>query len=365
MFTVCPKCALTLAVTADDLRVGQGYVRCGRCSNVFNALLTLSEEPAPAGATSPAPTPPPAEVLPSHAEPPPASGPPPSATTPELAEHDVTFVVDTSEPSPPTSGTVTEEVRNTGTFETIVLEGDAITQTEELVPEESVDHELAAIAQQIAAAGAAGSAGDHAAADAAENAGGASVTEDIAASLAPPPEAPSHALAWGAGAVAMLLLLGLQVAHHWRNDLAALPTLNGPLTRLYAALHLPLAPHWDLGAYEVHQLGAEAAPGVTGAISVRMALMNRAERPQPAPIIRLTLLDRYGKRLAGRDLPPKEYLRAPPGGGFLAAGQRVDGEVSVIDPGPEASSFELDVCLPGAGGVPRCASEQGAPAPGR
>ena len=39
MFTVCPKCTLTLAVTAADLRAGQGYVRCGRCANVFNALL--------------------------------------------------------------------------------------------------------------------------------------------------------------------------------------------------------------------------------------------------------------------------------------------------------------------------------------
>ena len=43
MYTVCPKCALTLAVTAADLRAGQGYVRCGRCANVFNALLALSD----------------------------------------------------------------------------------------------------------------------------------------------------------------------------------------------------------------------------------------------------------------------------------------------------------------------------------
>jgi predicted Zn finger-like uncharacterized protein len=44
MFTVCPKCALTLVVTAADLKVAQGYVRCGRCSNVFNAIVGLSED---------------------------------------------------------------------------------------------------------------------------------------------------------------------------------------------------------------------------------------------------------------------------------------------------------------------------------
>lgn len=43
MFTVCPKCTLTLVVTTVDLRAGQGYVRCGRCANVFNALIALRE----------------------------------------------------------------------------------------------------------------------------------------------------------------------------------------------------------------------------------------------------------------------------------------------------------------------------------
>ena len=57
MFTVCPKCMLTLAVTANDLRMGQGYVRCGRCANVFNALLALSEEPTEEAGASLDPTP--------------------------------------------------------------------------------------------------------------------------------------------------------------------------------------------------------------------------------------------------------------------------------------------------------------------
>jgi len=69
MFTVCPKCALTLVVTAADLRVAQGYVRCGRCSSVFNALARLSDERqlAAAGAQ------PPAQSTPEGAEPPPAA----------------------------------------------------------------------------------------------------------------------------------------------------------------------------------------------------------------------------------------------------------------------------------------------------
>jgi predicted Zn finger-like uncharacterized protein len=350
MFTVCPKCALTLAVTAVDLRVGQGYVRCGRCSNVFNALLTLSEDAVRSAAAGhgstprppSAPPPPPAEPVESS---PAQDGlPPPADSAPELTEHDVTFVVDTQANASAADGTETHEYRDTGTFETIVLEGDAITQTEEVVPEESVNSQIAQIAQQIAAHGE----------------GGASPTGAAHgfASRMPPGPAPTHRLAWGLGAGALLLLLGGQAAHHWRNDLATTPTFTAPLTRLYAALGRPLTPRWSLTDYEVNQLGAESGPTSGATINVRLSVMNHAERAQPVPIVRLTLLDRYGKRLAARDLAPLEYLRSLPSGGFLAAGQRLDAQVAVRDPGPEASSFELDVCLPGPAGALRCAGDQ-------
>jgi predicted Zn finger-like uncharacterized protein len=357
MFTVCPKCALTLAVTTADLRVGQGYVRCGRCSNVFNALLTLSDEAGRPGGAAPghAPIPPPpAEALPSPAAAPLGQAPPPDVeSAPELTEHDVTFVVDT-EAAPADTGTETQEFRGSGTFETIVLEGEGITQTEEMVTEESVDTQIAEIAQQIAAAndgGAASAAVEFTAVDFRPDAG-------AMAALAPPEPQPTHGLAWGLGAAGLLLLLALQSVHHWRNDLAVTAALNGPLTRTYAMLGLGLTPRWDIGAYEVNQLGAESGTGSAGAINVRLSVMNRAGRTQPAPVVRLTLLNRYGKRLAARDVTPTEYLKSAAGNAFIAAGQRMDGQVAVLDPGPEASSFELDVCLPGPAGSLRCASDQ-------
>ena len=41
VITICPQCQLSLAVSAADLRIAQGHVRCGRCASVFNALVTL------------------------------------------------------------------------------------------------------------------------------------------------------------------------------------------------------------------------------------------------------------------------------------------------------------------------------------
>ncbi|HEY5604625.1 MAG TPA: zinc-ribbon and DUF3426 domain-containing protein [Gammaproteobacteria bacterium] len=45
MYTQCPKCLTYFQVTADHLKVAQGNVRCGQCSNIFSALGNLSEIP--------------------------------------------------------------------------------------------------------------------------------------------------------------------------------------------------------------------------------------------------------------------------------------------------------------------------------
>ena len=45
MYTQCPKCLTYFQVTAEHLKVAQGNVRCGQCSNVFSALGNLSEVP--------------------------------------------------------------------------------------------------------------------------------------------------------------------------------------------------------------------------------------------------------------------------------------------------------------------------------
>ncbi len=64
--TRCPACHTVFRVVQDQLRVSEGWVRCGQCQEVFNALETLFDldqlDPAEAGAPTqpqqaPAPTP--------------------------------------------------------------------------------------------------------------------------------------------------------------------------------------------------------------------------------------------------------------------------------------------------------------------
>ncbi|HEX4023835.1 MAG TPA: DUF3426 domain-containing protein [Steroidobacteraceae bacterium] len=171
-------------------------------------------------------------------------------------------------------------------------------------------------------------------------------------------ETAQHRWPWILGCAMLALLLALQSLNHWRDALAASPTWGAPLSRGYAALGVPLRPHWNLGAFDVRQEGAEADATAQQVIHVRLSLANRAPRAQPTPLLRLTLLDRYGKRIAQRDLTPADYWpkgRAPER--IMASDERIDSEVAVRDPSAASASFELDVCLRDAGGAERCAGD--------
>jgi len=420
MYTVCPKCALTLAVTAADLRAGQGYVRCGRCANVFNALLALSEESALAALQSAAPrestpheAPPPGEedrasgttsrpaltegdlAAAASSEPdPPAEAPPESRPEPRPPAAPALRLVDSPPrplppPDTPDDELEIEEYRSTGTFETIVLEGDTFLQTEELIPQEVLDSEIADVSRRASAPREdfeeersgeinlePGSSGEYALI-----AGSDDLPRELAAlreatgefrheanlnstgshavqELLPAPAVSRHGAWMIAGSALLVLLLAAQAINHWRNDLATHIGWYGPLSQLAGAFGEPLRPNWDLAAYDVHQLGAAMDAGDQHSLRVRLSLANHGAHRQAMPLIRLTLFDRYGKAVSSGELQPAQYL--PPdlrGQPFIARDQRIDTEVRVQDPSQQASSFELDVCIAAAGGGVRCAGD--------
>ena len=431
MNTVCPKCALTLAVTAADLRAGQGYVRCGRCANVFNALLALSEESGLAIAggerhqDAPGTTPNPeidrasattsrpalveaeeaAPAAPAAPPTPPPEPRPPAETRPQAPA--LRLIDSPPRPMPPVDTPddelEVEEYRGTGTFETIVLEGDTFLQTEEMIPQEVLDSEIANVSRRVAAARDAyyddnANANANADADAdAEHEDEDDATGEYEAIVLSEP-APVNDVApevaalreatgefrheanltatgiepnlWrrGAGqrpgwlvitvAVLLTVTLGVQAINHWRDDLATHGAWYGPISRIAARLREPLHPNWDLNAYDVRQLGAVLDGNDDHALRVRLSLANRGPQSQALPLLRVTLLDRYGKAVSSGELQPEQYLPSSMRGQqFIVPDQRIDTEVRVQDPTQQASSFELDVCVTAAGGGVRCASD--------
>ncbi|HEY6482784.1 MAG TPA: DUF3426 domain-containing protein [Steroidobacteraceae bacterium] len=495
MFTVCPKCALTLVVTAADLRVAQGYVRCGRCSNVFNALARLSDDrnagakaqsaakpPATSPATSPATAPgtattvapaapatptvsaptatlvsarsgaPAASPLPSpapaatRASVPAASPPAPSATAtpapvppPEESESPEDSFTDDSLEFHPDSTDVNkvfveqppsaEFTAATGTFHAlrlgaeharpqeqahaqpasessqvdVELDRDLLaamaenhptgigTSADPKIPPEPLKRtpvppsratalgelkvrpsstaEVKSLPPPRARAPTAAETPMAARAKARADVARASLESSLAIRSAfmarKPVGSPAtqkvevrSAAGWTAGCAVLGLLLSVQLIHHYRDDLAATAAFNGPLTAIYSHLGIPLVPRWNLGAYEVRQLGASTAAGAPGQITVRASVKNGAHQPQPLPLLRVTLQDRFGNRIAARDVPPQSYLpHAVAATSLLSSGQRVDAEMAFIDPGSNAVGFEVDACLPAPGGGIACAND--------
>src|SRR5690606_1159672 len=65
--TRCPSCGTVFRVVADQLKISDGWVRCGHCSDVFDATIDLDAWLPPGPATAPVVATPPAAA---DAEPP-------------------------------------------------------------------------------------------------------------------------------------------------------------------------------------------------------------------------------------------------------------------------------------------------------
>lgn len=78
LVTRCPACGTTFKVVRDQLRISDGWVRCGRCSEVFDATLELHEAPEAAPAAK-------APAVDDAVAAPPAT----TALAPSVPEHEV------------------------------------------------------------------------------------------------------------------------------------------------------------------------------------------------------------------------------------------------------------------------------------
>ena len=409
MFTLCPKCALTLIVTAADLRAGQGYVRCGRCSNVFNALVSLSDEregppqtPRPQVPDAPVEESTPLEAASAEEASTPieASSPVESAASIEAATSlEVSTSLEASarieaagedvvsEPETPATPIfervpeATDEIPDkalefnpessnasqvfvepehgvaqaigTGTFKMLVLRNKDLARTLGLDDDEEEGAETTLEAS-----------GEHAEVSDSLRKEVSAATESSASTLEwlqgrTPEEIvpPRVRRLWSAGAAVLVLVLGAQIINHYRDDLAAVPAIAPGLSGIYGALGVELHPDWDLGAYDVRQLGAATDTTDTSALRLRASIANRAARAQPLPLLRVTMQDRFGNPIAARDVTPSVYANASQAR-FLGAGERLDAQIVFHDPGRNAVGFELDACLPSRGERIVCALGQ-------
>jgi predicted Zn finger-like uncharacterized protein len=322
LFTRCPDCQTTFRITDEVLRKAEGQVRCGRCSNIFNAYAGLHEHPEtqvakPRRASAPAQQPTPR-----------AAGSERTATRPAAA----------------TASTVTRGASATNALARARRADEPDESDESDQPNAAAPRaDMRAEAIDIVLGG--------------ETPPAAASIWTLESVLEPPPR---HTAAWSvATVVAALVLLG-QALHAFRGDLAAQNAIGPVVQRAYALLGMPLVPRWNLAQYEVIDTIATVEPSTSGHGNLLLAarIRNRGPRVQPYPHIQLQLLDRWEGAVGTRVFAPDEYLPAPLSAGtLLQVGATAEARLLVVDPGPDAAGFEIDICVQNEARL-RCAADE-------
>ena len=385
MFTQCPECQTTFRVTAAMLKAAQGRVRCGRCNAVFDALAFLMESESTDASGESGDD----ELVLENED------IPDSAMEFDLTDDDLgkIFVVESaptlkrpvagaeSAPPRPSDDAAEHEIDDIeaeggGPVEVITLEGDRVETSSGVFVEqrsppkvakvESLRESAARIDAEVRREIEVAFASDPTTAAEFVLPSGKRMTlnkesDEVNVDEVLPPARKPRQIAnprWVVGSAVLGVLLLAQLVHVNRQSLVRSPLFGPVVGGLYAALGSELSPAWDVSAYELRQWGAAADPDTSGTLRVRASLFNSADHAQPYPLLRLTLQDRFGSRVGSRDLEPQEYLHGEPDRNqLLGAGQRIDAEIAIVDPGKDAVGFELDVCLRGESGT-KCANEQ-------
>ena len=330
--TRCPACQTIFRVVKDQLLVSDGWVRCGRCSDVFNAneaLFDLERDTPP----------------PPRRESASAAGLSPSSqwVLDELARQNIA-TQDTPNPAerpqeddirrPPLEG-VEQSGRATFAQEPVSPSGGAgAVDYPEAKPQVHPRQDAggAADAMPSAALGRTPTASFDACGDASMALGLSQSTDPGMVADDPPPRfvrAADRAAFWRQPAVRATLvlvclvlagLLAVQGALTWRDALAAqVPVLRSPLLALCQLLSCRIEPVRRIEQFSVDSSGLTRVEG-TSLHRLMVVLKNRADLPLLAPAIELSLTDFQGKLVARKVLSLRDFGHA---GALLESGQEL------------------------------------------
>ena len=255
MLTRCPQCATAFRVSAEQLKVKQGKVRCGQCRHVFNALETLVDEPDPTLA---------------------------AASTVDTSDaNDARHTSDTSDAS---------DASDQGAANSSASPVDAPATF--IDPEPLPEPVAGKAAEQTWPA----------------YQNGAYVPSSL--NLSMPAPSRSRVWLWAPATVLALLLLLLQAGLHFRSELAlnypGAKTLLAEVCALFG-YDLPLPRNAALLTIEASDLH----PGNATQLVLGATLKNRAPYTQAYPDLELTLTDIADQALLRKVMAPSDYL--PPG----------------------------------------------------
>ncbi len=343
--TRCAACGTVFRVVQDQLKVSEGWVRCGRCQDVFNALdglFDLDRETPPQWHPTRADSGGLGESVsgrtPLEPAQPPRAGTPPASIKTALAGLSPLGITI----SPQASATAATPVapadldlllpdtldpadsRPDELFDALIEQRPPATSpvrnpSDDDAPGDLVDADGFADARFNSRL----FADDAAAASGADTATEVALVADAADAAATPEfvreaeraarwQSPRTRAAYGLASLLLAAVLCIQIGLHFHDRLAAdWPGLREPLAVLCEVSGCDIQAPLQIDALSVDSSGlTEMAQG--GAYRLSVVLRNRAPHPVRAPSVDLSLTDANGRLIARRMLSPRDFAVTHP-----------------------------------------------------
>jgi predicted Zn finger-like uncharacterized protein len=398
VYTQCSKCETVFKLSAEVLRAAGGQVRCGKCGEVFNALVRLAEDSTAfetgessldleSRADSILETVTPLQVAQAVANDYEDFAPPGV----EIAQLEVLDINEADQTQHEDTDVLDSDVLDSDVLDSDVLDSDAADADRSMeftLPPGELDRIFVESKERAPFAlpqpdpephldphpesPAVNAPATH------HRVSGFEVPDDVVAGVLAGVERELESLnalrnpgrsgaqrrqliLWLSAAIVSSLLLMAQIVHQNREWFVthAHGSFGTAVRALYGAMGTPLPGPASLSAYQLRQWGVTGDPDANGKLRVRASILNAAAQLQPYPLLRVTLADRFGKGIGRRDFEPAEYLGKPTAR-LLAPGERVDATLEIMDPGKNAEGFEIDVCLRGVDQRISCANDAAA-----
>ncbi|HUF71487.1 MAG TPA: zinc-ribbon and DUF3426 domain-containing protein [Gammaproteobacteria bacterium] len=347
LVTSCPECTTTFRISVGILEKAGGQVRCGRCARIFDANAKLREVEESEIEARPAP------AFKFELQPDPEIGSPAESEDRDSPERDDVLADaddarDDEPPQPraePGAAAAPAAVIGPGSSVKRSEPGTAAAEPEHIVLETLTGtHESPGTGESHAA----------------DESSATRESRELPDWLLPASESqPPRTQLWAVGvALATLALVG-QLVHHYRAELVAQPAIGPVLALAYAGFGAELQPPVDLDQYRLQELTAVAEPSgeEQGWLVIETRVHNNGPSVQPYPHIFVRLLDRWEDTVAARYFAPEEYaVTSIPDVDRMSVGSTVDAQFIIMDPGPSATGFELELCFESSRGF-ECESD--------
>lgn len=356
--TRCSACGTSFRVVQDQLKVSGGWVRCGRCGEVFNAIEGLYEVGSPMAEVE-TDRRPPAVPLQEPPATPAASVPvetPEAPTAPPAIERTpVPSLAD--RPAPAAEPAQPEPVDAPATAKAVELpprtaDAGGASDATGRQPARPASAELAPERPRAPAQDAAEAIEDYellvpSPADewrpADRPASEATPSFVRSAERAARWRAPSTRRALSAAAVLLLGLLGLQAAVAYRDIVAVRwPWARTPLMQVCAVLACRVEPLRFIAALSVESSGLQQL-GAAPIYGLSVVLRNRSDIDLMAPALDLVLTDTQGGVVARRVLTMADLGRPS---SVIAAGSEMSGQTSLDVGGRRVSGYTIEIFYP-------------------